>query len=327
MPLTPDYFVHVRDVGTLLPGIDRVRIVSSVQKEQLQSRLPISSLAAACHQFQIRRENDRRSRYFSAIEFTATRHADPISILYEHERALGRYSVTYAELAYDIEANSVEDAIRKSELLSFKLRKRYHRRDRIWISSDQHGELKVGLIHAPTLYFEDRKSTVALKTYTRFEKRPGKKHGPPIVRLEWTLRRSAIKTHLRDKTLMALVDADLNAFLEKQLRISDIDHAALARLLLRHAQGADDDQARRLGFLYLRAQATHHPIVADPHRNLEIWQNSASNLDRHLRQRMLAQEIGLDKPDDSDHWIPRNITRYLIDKCFTKADKRIKFNP
>ena len=83
----------------------------------------------------------------------------------------------------------------------------------------------------PTIYFEGRKSSVALKAYMRQRKLPSGDFGGKHVRLEWTLsRKQAITRHLGGNKIKDLLTANLGAFLDRNLRCEKVDVVALGKL-------------------------------------------------------------------------------------------------
>ena len=89
-----------------------------------------------------------------------------------------------------------------------------------------------GCLSEPTYYLEDRKGSVGLKSYVRYQKEPGGGFGVLCVRLEWTLTgKRALTRHIGGNRIQHLLTADLNSFIKRNLRLERVDHVALGNLL------------------------------------------------------------------------------------------------
>jgi hypothetical protein len=88
-----------------------------------------------------------------------------------------------------------------------------------------------GCVDFPTIYYEDRRSTVGLKCYVRKRKYAAGKFGGLCVRLEWTLTgRRALARHLGGNHVHNLTTLNLTKFINRNLRLVRVDYAALGRL-------------------------------------------------------------------------------------------------
>ena len=76
-----------------------------------------------------------------------------------------------------------------------------------------------------------------LKLYVRRDKLLEGRFGGPLLRLEWTLKDTAIKRHLGGNQLEHLPHADLRSFVQENLQLEEIDYARLGPLLCRTVNG------------------------------------------------------------------------------------------
>jgi hypothetical protein len=191
--------------------------------------------------------------------------ADPWPIIIKHEGDLGRYRITRAEIAFDVEAGSIEVARESLFALVSQLGKPWHQRRHLFSVHKPDETPRAGCIAEPTFYFEGRKGSVGLKCYARHQKQPGGGFGGLCVRLEWTLTgKRALTRHLGGNQIHHLATADLNAFLKRNIRLERVDHVALGKLLFpprpippnSQAPYNDPDyRAKRAAFLELRLLA------------------------------------------------------------------------
>jgi hypothetical protein len=245
--LTPRW--SIPGIGVLRPRYDAVRIASSATVGTLKKWLPIADLKKASHRFDVVRYRGKYPGLRSEIRVTGTDDLSPWQILAKHEQALGSYRIVQVEIAFDIRprarantngslGESADGNARKKlfALVGLLAKPRHYRE---YLISVHKPELdpKPGQMAEPTFYFEDRKSSVALKCYCRYSKLKGGDFGGPCVRLEWTLKyKAAINRYLagnqiNDFKLKDLLKADLNKFAETNLRLEKVDHLALGELI------------------------------------------------------------------------------------------------
>jgi hypothetical protein len=231
-------------IGRLRPGYDAVRIVSSATVGSLKTRLPIANLKKASHKFDVVRFRDKFSGLRSEIRVTGTDDLSPWQILAKHEQALGSYRIVQVEIAFDIRprartntngdlGESAEDNTReKLFALVGLLAKPRHYREYLISVHEPELDPKPGYMAEPTFYFEDRRSSVALKSYCRYTKLRHSAFGGPCVRLEWTLKgKAAIERHLGGNKIKDLLSADLNKFAKNNLQLEEVDYVALGKLI------------------------------------------------------------------------------------------------
>ena len=287
------HYLEVSVVWPFHPTIDRVELVSSVATYDLWQTLPIKKLKDAAAYFHIRQIKHPKSRYKSRIILICTPHADPIRLLFDSEPTLDNYVVSEAELAFDLPATSVEDAGEKLLWLACHIRKRNHSSGKVRVVSDAWEKPPPGCLNLPTLYFEYPSSTIALKLYARYEKLPGGKFGKPIVRVEWTLRGSALERHLGGKRLADLVVADLNEFLEKQICLEQVDQDQLELLLSDGGRRFTRTRRRKSTKLDDKFQRPLSSIFAHTGNVSETWTRDESEFVRRIRGESPAHIWGL----------------------------------
>jgi hypothetical protein len=205
--------------------------------EYLERNLPLGELRAASHRFDIRPIN-YSPRYGSKIRITGTGNGNPFWILYLSEECLGDYAITHVEIAADSVTTSQEEAeFRQRRAIELTCKPRHHR-GHLWVEfEDQRPPRGRGLLRVPTVYFEGTKSTMRFKAYVREDKLLEGRFGDPLLRLEWTLKDTAIKRHLGGNKLEHLRHADLRSFVQQNLQLEEIDYARLGPLLCRTVNG------------------------------------------------------------------------------------------
>jgi len=341
----PGYEQHLRDlamrtmVGPLemRPHFDRVRVGSTATSATLNTKLPVARLQAAAHEIAIGRMAPN-SKYWSYINLTVAWASarNVLRLLRAQRQLLKTYAVLEAEIAYDIPASSIGEALAILIWIAARLGKRRHQRMHLRAEYEPNQKhLPPGKLPGPTIYFEDARSTVRLKLYARREKLPAGQFGEPIVRLEWTLKGAAIADHLGGRSLSHLLNADLMGFLHKQLVLEEVNHAELGKVLFPRTI-SDEGRARRGSHLFLRKRAerdrrklggrtrgsTKRRMVSRDIASLVAHHNPAQirgylrELQRSFLERGLRQRGRL------------RITNHRIDKCFRQIElpaKRRKF--
>ena len=85
----------------------------------------------------------------------------------------GRYRITQAELAFDVKHCPGEDVERRLLSLIGRLDKPWHQRGYLHLIDKPSDRLSPGYLpRMPTIYYEDRRSSVAMKCYARKAKLP-----------------------------------------------------------------------------------------------------------------------------------------------------------
>jgi hypothetical protein len=314
-------------VGPLQPCLDRVEIVSSTTVGKLKTLLPIAALKLACHRFGLLRYRGPDPRLRSRIVIVGSQAANPWAILAQHEADLGRYSITQAEIAFDVQAASIDAARDGLFALVGQLGKRRHQQSHLFSVHNPDDTPPAGCVAEPTFYLENRKSSVRLKCYVRHQKQPGGGFGGLCVRLEWTLTgKPALTRHLGGNQIPHVVIADLNAFLTRNLRLERVDHVVLGNLLSpprrippNYPAPWNDPNylARRAAFLVLRNLADREEAkFADCQAAWRTCRDSPAQIRgylRGLRERKRRRRRGRPKHKPSNR---RPITDYRIDACF-----------
>jgi hypothetical protein len=197
----------------------------------LRNRLPVADIRRAGHRFNLVTYQGRDSRLQSVVNLTCAQNLDPLAILGGWTDVLGTHSVVEVELAFDVAVDSIERARESLFALVRILGKRRHQRGFVLTVHAPDRAAPPGLLPEPTLYLEDRKSGVKIKCYIRKAKLPAGGFGDLVVRLEWTLtRKPAIERYFGGNQISNLLDADLDAFLEGNIRLERVDHVALGNL-------------------------------------------------------------------------------------------------
>ena len=153
-------------------------------------------------------------------------------LLKRHEHRLKRYWITLVELAFDVRNCFVEDVQPRLLALTARLDKRWQQRGHLHLMSKPGAKVSSGYLPGmPTIYYEERRSSVSMKCYGRRAKLPGGRFGACMIRLEWTLKgKPALVRHLGGNQITDLLAADLNAFLKRNLRLARVDHVAVGKL-------------------------------------------------------------------------------------------------
>lgn len=218
------------NVNALRCSYDKIEIVSSAFPGYLWKKLPIKQLRGECHSFGIE-EIDHRY-YHSRIVLVCTPNGRALNLLKQAESCLLSYAVIVAEVAADARAPSA-DMARANHLASIKtVSKRRHVRGYVDIQFDKNKKPPPGIISGPTIYYEHGSSSMAFKSYCRYDKAAfGQFTAQPVTHFEWTLKGSAIKTHLGGKQIDDLLNANLRTFVGTHLNLERVDHAAVGKLL------------------------------------------------------------------------------------------------
>lgn len=218
----------------LRPCIDRVCIVSAASVGALKRVLPIYELERTCHSLEILRYQGPDPRLCSRITIVCAGTASPWLILAAHQSALGRYSITQVEIAYDVDASTMEQAREIQCALLKQLGKFRHQLRHVRVVHKPYDDPPPGCIPEPTFYLEDRKARVRLKCYIRREKLPRHVFGELCVRLEWTLTgKPTLTRYLGGNQIQHLQGLDLNTFLTRNIRLEQLDYVAFGNLFRR----------------------------------------------------------------------------------------------
>src|SRR5215831_1942785 len=199
----------------------------------------------------------------------------------------------------------------------------------------------LGCTRGPTFYFKDRKSGVKLKAYVRLRKLPGGGFGDEHVRLEWTLsRKPAVVRHVGGNKIEELLTADLGEFMERNLRLEQVDHVKLGYLLggiparrrkkpqnppasnrptiLGQLRDADYRARQRAGVLSRWLANREETKFADYEQALWVCQHSPAQIRGYLKE---LRDGGHPRKRGRPRNVPRRerpITDYQIDSCFRR---------
>jgi hypothetical protein len=222
----------IPNVGTLRPCFDRVVIVSRTPVGILKTRLPLQILREVSHSFHIKTYTGQHPRLRSVITLVCAQDHQPLQILAEHKALLGDHRVMEVEIAFDLVSGAVCGAVEGLRALVGQIVKPRHQRRHVRAEHHPDQTPPLGCTRGPTFYLEDRKSGVKLKAYVRLRKLPGGGFGDEHVRLEWTLsRKPAVVRHVGGNKIDDLLTADLGTFMERNLRLEEVDHVELGYLL------------------------------------------------------------------------------------------------
>jgi hypothetical protein len=316
---TPQW--SIPGIGALQPCFDRVTIVSSATVGALKHFLPVEALKKVSHSFNITTYDGPDPRLHSRILAVGTQTSNPWSLLAKHARALRQNRITEAEVAFDVGVSSIDDARGTMIKLVKVLAKPRHQRRSVLSVHKPDRKPPEGCVPEPTLYFEDRRSSVKLKCYVRHEKlAAGGGFGELCMRLEWTLAgKRALTRHLGGNQIKHLLTADLNAFLRRNIRLERANHVALGNLFrgikdLRKQWKDPEKQA----FLRLRILADREEAkYGDSQLALLVCQNSPAQIRgycRELRDGNHRRRRGRPKKQNPSSRTP--ITDYRINQCF-----------
>ena len=221
---------RVAGVGVLRPTFDCIVIISSAPVGVLKSKLPLQMLETASHSYDVITYRRKESMMRSKLVVVCARDSVPLQILAQHEEALQHYIVTIVEVAFDLMTPAADPCQVFNKLMG-QITKRRQRRRHIRSIHDPAAVPPPGCVPEPTIYFEERKSSVGLKAYIRQRKLPSGGFGEKHVHLEWPLRhKRAITRHLGGNKIKDLLTADFGAFLDRNLRCEQVDVVALGKL-------------------------------------------------------------------------------------------------
>lgn len=247
---------------------DRVKIATKANKPTLMMALPMAPLRQHSMKFKITQKHKHTAVYQANIVLVCATDRAPLRILAHSAGALGGHVATVVEIAADSrETSSLQEAIAMLERVVRHVGKSYHVRRRViatakpWDVEDFKRNAGKGWVEGiPTIYFEARKASVGLKVYLRRQKRKGGGLGGYVVRIEFTLRRKAVRRHLGGDTISALVRASLGRFVQNNLTVTSVDYEALGALVgPRRLTGKQSGDSRFLGSAERRGHiATRH---------------------------------------------------------------------
>ena len=312
MPIQPTGTVTLRGIGTGLLNYDLVRIVSSQSVGALKKILPVTQLQMLSHSFSVTRYKGKDPGLKSNIKIVAPQHL-AWCLLDQHHAILKKHRVTVAEVANDIPASAIEDAEQTMRTIISRLDKPRHQRGYLRSQHDPFKKPRPGhRSELPTIYYENRKASVALKCYARYIKLPARQLGGLCVRLEWTLKgKRALRRHLGGNQISHLMAANLRRFVLRNVRLVRIDRVALGELFMLPWQPASGYHARRAANMHLRLHARRQRSkFADEDQASFICEYSPAQIHGYcveLRNKDRSKRRGRRR---------RAITDYRIKRCF-----------
>jgi hypothetical protein len=340
--MTTGVFWSIPGVGVFHAHFDRIEIVSTASVGALKRLLPMEELQGAAASVTIVTWKGPDPRLRSRIKVVCADELGPLRILAQHEAALGNYRITQVEIALDPPEDTRSGATGTARALVMKTTKLRHRRGHLR-SVYKRDRPPPGCLPEPTVYYENRGSSVRLKNYSRLQKFAGGDFGEPHARLEWTISgKPAIVRYFGGNTIDHLLTADLDAFIDRNLRLEEVDHVTLGYMLQRVAasrrrrkqpaqpgnaaksildQFRDPDYwARRVAFQALRwlAYREQENLGGDFQQALWICQNSPAQIRGYLKElRDRTPPTRRGRPKNIRHR-RKPITDYMINRCFRR---------
>ncbi|TPL10187.1 hypothetical protein FJ938_05630 [Mesorhizobium sp. B2-4-14] len=343
----------IPETGTFQPTFDAISICTDVPKAQLRQLLPIEELERCSHAFKLEK---RRGKRGSRLKIVCLPDKEALKLLQQHEHALGPYRATKVEAAFDIDASSEKSALVGRDSLLRQLGKVNHERGYItFVSESKKGrpltdkELENrGLFRHPTIYFEHDKSAHNLKIYIRRRKLAQGQFGSPVVRLEWTSKRSrAVRAHFGGDQISDLINANLESYLHRFLVLEQIDYVKLGKLLapktvMRPSKRTSittrantppvaalfrevDFRAGRVAHLALKVleQRGGRQIKARRDVPEEIWQSSPAQIKGRLRDAIRTMKAKRPSKNTTKRRRRRHaLTTKKLAECFTTIPLR-----
>lgn len=193
--------------------------------------LPLAALSRISHSVNILTYRGPDPRLRSVIDVVGAKDTSPWQLLAQHTHCLANYRITQAEVALDLPLRAIADAEATVLRLAQRLDKPWHQRGDIRLVYAPTAVPPPGCVDFPTIYYEHRRSSVGLKCYVRKRKCAAGKFGSLCVRIEWTLTgRRALTRHLGGIDLHSLSTDNLTKFINRNLRLVQVDYAALGKL-------------------------------------------------------------------------------------------------
>ena len=331
----------IPNVGTLRPCFDRVVIVSRTPVGILNTRLPLQILRKVSHSFHITTYKGQHPWLRSVMTLVCAQDHRPLQILAEHKALLADHRVVEVEIAFDVVADAASGAQEGLVALVGQIVKPRHQRRHIRAEYHPDQTPPPGCTRGPTFYFEDRKSGVKLKAYVRLRKLPGGGFDDEHVRLEWTLsRKPAVVRHVGGNKIEDLLTADLGEFMERNLRLEEVNHVKLGYLLggipsrrrkkpqnppasnrptiLEQLRDADYRARQRAGVQSHWLANREEKKFADYEQALWVCQHSPAQIRGYLNE---LRDGGHPRKRGRPRNVPRRerpITDYQIDSCFRR---------
>ena len=307
----------------------------------LNTRLPLQILRKVSHSFHITTYKGQHPWLRSVMTLVCAQDHRPLQILAEHKALLADHRVVEVEIAFDVVADAASGAQEGLVALVGQIVKPRHQRRHIRAEYHPDQTPPPGRTRGPTFYFEDRKSGVKLKAYVRLRKLPGGGFDDEHVRLEWTLsRKPAVVRHVGGNKIEDLLTADLGEFMERNLRLEEVNHVKLGYLLggipsrrrkkpqnppasnrptiLEQLRDADYRARQRAGVLLRRLANREETKFADYEQALWVCQHSPAQIRGYLNE---LRDGGHPRKRGRPRNVPRRerpITDYQIDSCFRR---------
>ena len=255
--------VTISGLGKARIGFDRIRFGSQSQPSEIVAVAPQKEMGQWFHRYAVKKHGPN-SYYWTEVNATISPKKNGLT---ELSRRVGDLILVPKEVEVAVDFHCA--TLREAEILLWKLigqlDKPYHRRSHLEMvyKPEQYTDPKTGLCSVPTFYFEERGSSSRLKLYARREKLPNEKFDGYLVRIEWTLVGDAIKRRLQltERNLKSLLRADLAEFIQKNLKLAEIDVEELGKLLEQKycwstpPSCGNGSSSRRMALLFLQYKA------------------------------------------------------------------------
>ena len=259
---------------------------------RLANTLPLKQLKALSHKAHLTEIRDGHPAYLNKFQskliIVCGRDSAALQLLAQYENELATYSVTSAEVTVELPANSESHAVTSVPKVAGVLLHKRQRRPHFYAKHSS-SEPKPGKFFCSTIYLEDKRSSVVPKVYPRSRKENGEAFSDPIISVEWTLSRSAVKYYMGANTIAALLDFDLVAFAEKRLVAGILNPEELGRLFVRD-RSATTKKLKRAAYHYLRILTYDQWEHFDDHQLAKtICTRSPSLIMKSLRKHGFSQ--------------------------------------
>jgi hypothetical protein len=319
-------------VGQVSAHFDRVCVSSSQTVGALKKLLPLAELKQTTHKLDITTHRSPNPSLRSSIVLVEADGASSWQLLARHEQALAKYRVTQAEIACDVNVDSITAAREAMHALVALVDKPWHQRSHLRLAHKPNETPPAGRVaELPTIYYEGSRSSVALKCYTRYRKFADGQFGGLCVRLESTFRgKRALERYLGGNQIKDLLNADLREFCRQNMRLLRVDYLALAKLLgvepvigkLPQTVQRNDPvyRAQRAAYLRLQLLAQREYDKGNlPDLEWALWicQNSPAQIRGYCNElRDEGRKTSRGRPGAHSRPHLRRITDYRIKACF-----------
>ncbi len=291
---------------------DQIKMFSKVRKKRLEQVLPVRELRALTSHFKVETVSLAMWRDCSSVCFNYT--PDPVflRLFREHEKQLGKYSVSSIEIAVDLYMESKSDAELAQDYIVSIIRKPWHSRRHLRFAYSEFEKPPTGIIRGKTFYFEDRRSATSLKVYCRYAKTAdGPDFDQPVTRIEFTLNGAGnVRRKTKIEGIGDLQNFDPAPFVSRYLRFEQLDLERFGRWL-----SPRSPWPKRAAHLFLRVMAYEDPQAGtDWQLTMQKWR-AVAQVRGYLRNRRNELRHRRGRPDTWNRKFAR-LTDYQINSFF-----------